>query len=510
MMNASTMKPLLPLLLISLVLGAGLQALFGAGQFVIGWLAGSLLLSLSGAALWLAWRYAGGGKALAWMVVLAFVLRLGLGVGLSRLLPVIGYAEAPARAGYLSPDAYERDTRAWELAAAPGPLRFGPDAATDQYGGMRALSVLIYRGLSPDAHRAYLVLILAATAAALSLPFFYAAVRNRWGAGTAALAGWILALYPESLYWGSGQMREPFLIALAAVAFWAALLLPSSVPARRKAAAAALAASLVGLFFFSYVVALAVIGVLAVWIWFQFIPEQGRPGWRLAGWIGLAAGALVFIGLTWAWLRTSANYDITLTEQSSGWVQSLIQRLGSGWREPLVTLYGVMRPVLPGAIVEPASVYARIVSIGRALGWYALAPLLMFSGWAAFRNPQAKERRLMFWLFAAVWIWTFIASARAGGDLWDNPRYRVIFLPWMALLAAWAWEWARAQQDRWLGRVFLVEAVFLVFFTEWYLSRYTRVFGRLDFFVMVALIAALSGAVLIWGWASDRRRSQPR
>ena len=502
-------KPLLPILLLSLALGAGLQALSGAGQFATGWLAGSLLLAACGTGLWLAWRYVGGGRTLAWMMILAFVLRLGLGAGLSRLLPVIGYTEEPARAGYLSPDAFERDTRAWELAAAPGPLHFGPDAATDQYGGMLAISVLVYRGLSPDAHRAYLILILTAAAAALSLPFFTAAVRSRWGARVAALAGWILVLYPESLYWGSGQMREPFLIALAAIAFWAALLL-SGGPARRRLALAALAASLAGLFFFSYVVALAVGGVLAAWIWFELLPEQGRPAWRLIGWISLAAGALVLVGLTWAWLRTSANFELTLTEQSSGWVQRLIERLGTWSRVPLVTVYGVMRPVLPAAVIEPASAYARVVSIARALGWYALAPLLVFSGRAISKTPEVKLRRLMLWLFLAVWIWTFIASARAGGDVWDNPRYRVIFLPWMALLAGWAWEWARACQDRWLGRVFLVEGIFLAFFTEWYLSRYTRLFGRLDFFAMLALIAALSAAVLVWGWASDRRRSQLR
>ena len=36
-----------------------------------------------------------------------------------------------------------------------------------------------------------------------------------------------------------------------------------------------------------------------------------------------------------------------------------------------------------------------------------------------------------------------LCSARAGGDQWDNPRYRVLFLPFIAIVTAWGWQWSR-------------------------------------------------------------------
>ena len=45
-----------------------------------------------------------------------------------------------------------------------------------------------------------------------------------------------------------------------------------------------------------------------------------------------------------------------------------------------------------------------------------------------------------------------VAALNAGGDQWDNPRYRAILLVWQVILAAWAWEWARLRHDAWLWR----------------------------------------------------------
>jgi hypothetical protein len=70
------------------------------GNWLIGWLAFSFLFSF----FWLftrLHRWAGGGRALAWMIALAFALRLLTGVGVYLALPVDGYEDADDRAGFI-------------------------------------------------------------------------------------------------------------------------------------------------------------------------------------------------------------------------------------------------------------------------------------------------------------------------------------------------------------------------------------------------------------------------
>ena len=108
----------------------------------------------------------------------------------------------------------------------------------------------------------------------------------------------------------------------------------------------------------------------------------------------------------------------------------------------------------------------------------------------------------------AVWFWIILASARAGGDQWDNPRYRVILLMFQAALAAYALLWARQNHDRWLGRVLAVEGIFLLFFGYWYIARYTHwQAGQVHIFVIFALIAVFGGLILVGGWLWDRRKN---
>ena len=52
--------------------------------------------------------------------------------------------------------------------------------------------------------------------------------------------------------------------------------------------------------------------------------------------------------------------------------------------------------------------------------------------WYMRRSPCAKlrpggERRVWSWLAAFSWVWILVCAIRAGGDQWDNPRYRLIF-----------------------------------------------------------------------------------
>ena len=92
-----------------------------------------------------------------------------------------------------------------------------------------------------------------------------------------------------------------------------------------------------------------------------------------------------------------------------------------------------------------------------------------------------------------------------GGDQWDNPRYRLILFAFEALTAGYAWTWWRAHRDPWLPRIAAVEALAVLIFLQWYLSRYYHWGGQIPFFLMIGLIVLVSAAILGGGWLWDRR-----
>lgn len=486
------------------LLAAGLAAA-SPGDFWRGWLVGAVLLVPGVYALAASWRWGGGGRALGWMVALAFLLRLGLGTAVSLLLPVYGHDSEVERAGYLFYDAYRRDSEAWDAAQSMTALSdpFNAVYDTDQYRGMIVLSVLVYHYLSPDAHRMLLIVAAGAFAAAMGVAFFWKAVRARWGGRLALLAAWTLVLYPDGIFFSAAAMREPFLLGLICLAVWAALTW------REHPRGAALAAGLsLGLMLlFSTLIAAATLTVLAVWFYFDALYPRARF-WRLAGLAALLVSVAALLILRGDWLVNAAWYDLRLTVLASGRVEAAIEELGQRWRTPFLVVYGLAQPVLPAAIAYPTTWLWRVLGIWRAAGWYALAPFLVYAAFAAWKPARAEPRRLWLWLAAAVLVWLVIASARAGGDQWDNPRYRTLFLPWMALLAAGGLDWALVRRDPWLGRWLAVEGIFLLFFTDWYLSRYYQIHARLQFTHMLALIAGLSALVLAGGWAWDRWKSK--
>lgn len=487
--------------------GAGLAALTSPAAFWMGWLGCSVLLAAAAFCLLWTWRKFGAGRALGWMLILAFCLRLAGGLALQLLLPVAGYDEEVQKAGYVFFDAYQRDNQAWQLASSGEPLTaafHGEKFISDQYGGLLALSAAVYRLLSPDAHRPVLILILAALFGGLGAAFLFSAVRKRWGEPTARIAGWIMALYPEAVLLGASQMREPFLIALFAIAFWGVL----SWQDRRREAALALALSLAGMLLISWRVALVTGGVLAVWFGLDVLAESARPGWRWLGRAGGILGFLVLLAVSWNWLKEAAVWDAVLTIQGSGMMQWIFETLSKAWRVPVMTVYGLAQPVLPATIVDPAAWIWRILNILRAMGWYALAPLLLYGFFTAFKAPAGRERRVLLWLAAMSVLWILLSAARAGGDQWDNPRYRTLFLPWLALLAAWAWQFARRRHDPWLGRWLAVEGAFLLLFTNWYAVRYTGFGLKLGLPVTAVLVVLSAGLILGGGWLLDRRRSR--
>lgn len=494
------------------VLGGAAVAVLGpGGLFSLGWLGAGVLLAMSWLLLLWAWRCAGAGRLLLVLAVAAFVLRLGVGVALSLALPVLGDGKTETQlAGYVFFDAYHRDEQAWTLAQSGQPLSlaFGEQLYMDQYGGLLWLSAVVYRLLSPDMHRPILVVILGAFTAALGVIFLYRATRLRFSAAVAAAAGWIYALYPESVLQGASQMREPFLMGLSAIGFWAVLGWRSAKD--RVWLVAAGVFSLMAMALISWRAALPVAGVLVIWFWLDNMFERPGKLWKSVFWGGLAVAMVAGAVFSWEWLRDAAAWDAILTQQSSGMIQLVIAKLPEVMRGPFLAVYGLTQPVLPAALFENALPIHRAISSWRAVGWYMMVPLLLYAVFAVW-GAARSDRSVLVLTLAASLLWVLISSARAGGDLWDNPRYRTIFIVWLALLCGWAWEWARKNRFVWLGRWVVVEGIFLVFFAQWYLSRYFHWGNKLPFFVMIGLIVGLGivfmAACLGWDYLRARRKA---
>ena len=123
-------------------------------------------------------------------------------------------------------------------------------------------------------------------------------------------------------------------------------------------------------------------------------------------------------------------------------------------------------------------------------------------------RARDEARRLQLaWLAAATWGWIAIAALNAGGDQWDNPRYRAILLAAQAILAAWAWHWARSRHDHWLGRWLAVEVVFVGLFTEWYVSRYIPSIPHPDIRLIIIATLVITALILGGGWLYDRKHA---
>jgi len=489
----------------SMALGALFQAVLGIGNFWLGFLAASLLIFVCGIVCYLTWRAAGSDKIVAWMMILAFMLRLMYGVFLAWGLPRFGYDEPPQQAGFVFFDPYRREESAWYLANSDQPLTqaFSVTYPADQYGGLLALSAFIYRYISPDAYRPALISILAAGAMTLSIPFLIAAIRRRFASKVAILAGWILVLYPEGILLGSSQMREPFLILLFSMLFWVSVhWLDGS---RIKLATVIFILSTGCLFLLSFRVALPIIGMMGVWLWVMSLPKIKKAWIRFVGWLLLALGLIGGVWFVRGWFQAVIHWDTLQTVIRSGMIQFQLEKIPEWLSFPFVLIYGIFQPILPAAIADPAPWIWRSLAILRGLGWYALMPMLAYAFIRVWKIKPSWLKRWMILITMLIWVWIFIASGRAGGDQWDNPRYRTIFLPWMALAASWAFLFAKRIKDHWLTRIFIVEGIFLAFVTEWYLSRYYPIIPRLDFWVMMGIIFILSLAVLISGWVWDRK-----
>jgi len=488
----------------------------------------------------------GGGKSIAWIIVLAFALRLFVGVGVHLGLPVYGHEDEDDQAGYVFTDAHLRDDQAWALASSDRPIldAFSKKFASDQYGGLLAFSAFVYRYLSPDAQRPLMLILLSAIVAALGVPFLWKGTRQVFGEKVAFAAVWIFALYPESILLGSSAMREPYLLMFSAMAFWgfvewrgAGLPLrgfrdtsEKSTHSTRSAILIWLGIGLLGMLLVSPAVALAHLIIFAGWIFFT--NERRGFSWKsVLVFVVIFGVGLLFLSASLNrsgqfdstsplrvvndWLKLTVKWDAYQLERSSGWVQKLFDEMPEWMRLPFVATYGILQPVLPAAIFEPTNLIWQVIYLLRSAGWYVLLPALIMSFGAAAgqgHRPERVEgsnqkRNLILWLSLLAWTWILLAALRGGGDSWDNPRYRTILFVWEAILGGVTWVWWRETRNAWFKRVVWCEVVFLLVFTQWYASRYLHWGGQLPFAIMIGLIVVLWGIILGLGWWLDKKRT---
>jgi len=515
-----------PYLIISVLVGFLLAVIDGKRGWVGGWLAYSLLLL--GCLLLLAGSL-GGQKAerkVSWLVWGAFGLRLALGTALMALLPVFGYADSDAsQAGYLYEDAWVRDTSAWQLHRSGQSLTaaFEGSNVRDQYGGMLAFSAATYRLLSPNYHRPLLVLIWLAMAGAMAVLFLWRTLRD-WlpedpPGAVAWLAALIFALYPEAVLLGSSHMRESVVLLGITLVFFAF----TRLSLQRSTWILWYALGIMILLIFQVPMAFVVV-VVTIGLW--LLDAHRLFSWRNLAWFGGMALAAGFGAvLTWRslpslaqghpmqvaldWLRYNFGFQTHLSERASGMLQSLLNLAGERLTLPVILVYGVAQPVLPATLIDPAARLWRVLNTLRAAGWYILLPMLGYACLVSL-TPAAQTRRWQrIWLGLGCLVWILVAAANAGGDQWDNPRYRTLFLPWMAFLAAWGWQWARQKRDPWLWRLGALAGIFVFLFLEWYISRYSSAFPHLGLSVMIGLTAAscllfLAGC-LVWDWLKRKK-----
>jgi len=460
------------------------------GFTIQGWLAYSLLVSISLLIIYFVWKFykkEGAGKALLVVALVALGLRVLMGVVLYRGLPVWGYDEKPQRAGYVFWDSYKRDTDAWSRSGMDQALTtaFTNPTGSDQYGGVLFISSSIYRYLSPDTQRPLLIVVVSAAVSALAVLFAWGFAASAIGDKAAMITAWIMALYPEAVLLGASQMREPFLIAALAAALYGYSRIRKGE--LKGGITIVVASALILALPISPPFVIVIFAIVAsAWFW-EGLGIGRRKKWfvlALLGVVVLAALALAvrawagldaIAGSPWEvvrawWVNAGDRWRITLVSEQSDMLDTLLDRLPGSFQTPFLVLYGLIQPFLPAALIAPGAPIWRSIGIWRSLGWFLMLPFLFYGTWLAFRRKG--WRSLEFYLAALIWVTALISSYRAPGYQWDNPRYRVIFLVAQAALIAWTWVEVRQTENPWLKRWFVILSVDYLLVTYWYIGRY--------------------------------------
>jgi hypothetical protein len=208
--------------------------------------------------------------------------------------------------------------------------------------------------------------------------------------------------------------------------------------------------------------------------------------------------------LSW-WIKHSAKWQAYISIHSSGWMQKVLR--GAPEWVKLVTLlgYGVVQPFLPAALVARSGAPIwQWVAIWRATGWTVLLALTIYAPILALRTRRNRAFNLA--LSLIIWGVILVASYRAGGDLWDNPRYRTAFAGLQAALVAWVWIEHRRMADAWLRRALLATGAVLFWFLPWYLRRYTPFIWPVEDLIKTIGLGIMTAFLLVlWDWARSSR-----
>jgi hypothetical protein len=438
---------------------------------------------------------------------IALIIRLVIGVTLYHALPEFGYDEEPQNAGYVFADAYRRDVDSFQLARSEQPLSdaFTNPSGDDQYGGFKFLNALIYRCLSPDVRRTFLIMLLCAVISALSIFPMWGFAQAAFGSKTANVAAWVMALLPDAILLGASQMREPLIIFALSFALF------GYVKVRDDGVKEGLLLILLSALFIlpiSPPYTFVILGILGlIWL-FDGRVSFLRVKWLLVVLLGVVALTLFFIIRSWTqiegfsrtglmvivqWVKSlTANDKMMIIADQSDWTRHLFRSTPEWAHYPVFVLYGIFRPFLPAAIIDSGAPLWRIIALWRGLGWFCMLPLLLYAPVAAVRH--AGWRSLPTGLSVLTWLTILISSYRGAGDQWDNPRYRTAFIVLQALLVGWAWVTSREKNGHWLPRMAILVLSVTVLFTLWYAFR-----GRmLSFFSPVHMIASMAVFIVLF------------
>jgi hypothetical protein len=287
------------------------------------------------------------------------------------------------------------------------------------------------------------------------------------------MSAWLVTFFPEALLLGSSQMREAYTVALVPLAVF---LLLAWVDQWDRRWLAGLIAALVLTFAISQPFAaqlgasLVLIGLVLKWAYIKTL-----RGWKLFVPIGLLMGFVAFFiwqGGLFA-LQDAVAWQSYVSQSASGWIARQFERMPAWSHVPFLVFYGILRPLLPAALIADGALLWRVVGSIRALGWMLALAMLLYASLLAVL--QGFWRKLPGFFLALVWIQLIFASYRGGGDIWDNPRYRSAFTALQMAMVAWAWLRQRESKDPWLRRALVGAGISILWFIPWYLRRYTAI-----------------------------------
>jgi hypothetical protein len=246
--------------------------------------------------------------------------------------------------------------------------------------------------------------------------------------------------------------------------------------------------------------------VFAMGVWYLLFNNQDFSFIKSKRWLTiLITLGVIGIGLVSVqWLAKSSQWDSALLVMESGWVETIIHKIGKQYRLPFATIYGFFRPLLPAAFIETSIPIWKITTIIRSISWYMVIPVLLYGFVFGLRTyKEDKGKHLILWVLIMVWI--LLSSLRAGGDQWDNPRYRINLFVLIAVYLAETLDYLIRHKDHWFTRIIIAIFVFIAFFLYWYINRYINTFAQINFYLMIGLILISTAILFISGLVYEYR-----